>query len=59
METTTLSSNGQVIIPKAVFAATDLDQVAGCLKTAKEAKSQADIDAAMKRAARRLWRDLD
>jgi AbrB family looped-hinge helix DNA binding protein len=87
METTTLSSKGQVIIPKvlraaqhwdagqefevvvvsegvllrpkAVFAVTDLNQVAGCLKTAGEAKSQAEIDAAMKRAARSLWRDRD
>jgi hypothetical protein len=59
METTTLSSKGQVIIAKAVFAVTDLDQVAGCLKTTAKAKKQPAIDVAMKRAARSLWRDLD
>ena len=84
METTKLSSKGQVIIPKALrdshhwdtglelvviemgdglllrpkglFEETTLDQVAGSLYTGK-AKSQDDIDSAMKRAARSAWRD--
>lgn len=85
METTKLSSKGQVIIPKAFrvshswdtglelvviemgdglllrpkgpFEETTLDQVAGSLKYTGKAKSQDDIDSAMKRAARRAWRD--
>lgn len=87
METTKLSSKGQVIIPKAFrnahnwgvglelvvievgdglllrprapFEETNLDDVAGSLKFAGKPKSQADIDAAMKRAVKRGWRDSD
>ena len=87
METTKLSSKGQVIIPKAFrnshnwgvglelvvievgdglllkprapFEETTLDDVAGSLKFAGKPKSQADIDAAMKQAAKRGWRDSD
>lgn len=85
METTKLSSKGQVIIPKAFrishnwdaglelvvievgdglllrpkgpFEESTLDQVAGALKYTGKAKSQADIDSAMKRAARSAWHD--
>lgn len=85
METTKLSSKGQVIIPKtfrtshsweaglelivtemaggvllrpkAPFEETTLAQVAGLLKVAGKARSQEEIDAAMKDAARSLWRD--
>jgi AbrB family looped-hinge helix DNA binding protein len=85
METTKLSSKGQVIIPKtfrvahhwdpglelmviemgdgillkpkAPFEETSLDDVAGCLSYEGAAKTQEDINAAMKRAARRAWRD--
>lgn len=81
METTRLSSKGQVIIPKALrsahkwnaglelevidmgegvllrpktlFAESSLDQVAGTLKYTGKTKSQGEIDAAMKKAARR------
>lgn len=87
METTKLSSKGQVIIPKsfrtahnwdtglelmviemgdglllrpkAPFEETTLEQVAGSLRYTGKAKSQTDIDAAMKRAAKRGWRDSD
>lgn len=87
METTKLSSKGQVIIPKAfrdahrweagtelvvvdmgdclllkpksAFEETNLDQVAGLLVSGRNAKSQEDIDAAMKKAARKAWRDRD
>ncbi len=87
METTTLSSKGQVIMPKlvrteknwqvgqefdvvitdegvlftpkAAFAATKLEDVAGCLKADTPAKSDADIEAAMKKAARSMWRDSE
>lgn len=85
METTKLSSKGQVIIPKAFrtshnwdaglelvviemgdglllrpkgpFEETSLDQVAGSLKFSGKAKSQEEIDSAMKKAARSAWRD--
>lgn len=84
METTKLSSKGQVIIPKAVrtarqwdsglelmvievedgillkpkapFEGTTLADVAGCLKYAGAAKTQGEIEAAMKKAAREAWR---
>jgi AbrB family looped-hinge helix DNA binding protein len=87
METTKLSSKGQVIIPKAFrtthnwnagleliatemddglllrpktpFAETSLNEVAGSLKPAGEAKSDKEIETAMKRAARKAWRDSD
>jgi AbrB family looped-hinge helix DNA binding protein len=87
METTKLSSKGQVIIPKtfrsahhwipglelmviemedgillrpkAPFEKTRLDEVAGCLNYAGPPKSEGDIDAAMKRAARKTWHDRD
>lgn len=85
METTKLSSKGQVIIPKhirdlhnwcaglelevidldggillkpkAPFPRTTLDEVAGCLTYAGEAKSDDEIDAAMEKAALEAWRD--
>ncbi len=84
METTKLSSKGQVIIPKAfrlahhwdtglellvietvdglllrpkaAFVETSLDEVAGSLQFAGPAKTQDDIDAAQRSAARRMWR---
>lgn len=84
METTKLSSKGQVIIPKAFrvshnweaglelmvsevdggillrpkgpFEETMLEQVAGCLEHKGKSKTQDDIDAAMKKAARSAWR---
>lgn len=87
METTKLSSKGQVIIPKAFrtahnwdtglelvaiemgdgillrpkapFEETTLDDVAGSLQYTGKTKSQADIDSAMKKAARSAWRDRD
>lgn len=87
METTKLSSKGQVIVPKAFrtahnwdpgleleiievgdglllrpkapFEETTLEQVAGSLKFTGKTKTQADIDAAMKQAAKSEWRDSD
>ena len=87
MESTKLSSKGQVIIPKniresrhwdtgleldvielddgvllkpkAPFAQTHIDDVAGCLQYSGKKKSDAAIQAAMKDAARRAWRDSD
>ncbi|MEI6414121.1 MAG: AbrB/MazE/SpoVT family DNA-binding domain-containing protein [Pseudomonadota bacterium] len=87
METTKLSSKGQVIIPKAFrvthhwdpglelmviergdgillkprapFEATTLDDVAGCLSYQGPTKTQEDMDAAMKRAAKEAWHDSD
>tara|TARA_R100001129_G_C5135230_1_gene194316 strand:+ start:227 stop:490 length:264 start_codon:yes stop_codon:yes gene_type:complete len=85
VETTKLSSKGQVIIPKhireshhwdsglelqviefeggvllkptAAFVATSINDVAGCLTYTGAAKTDQDIDAAMKKAARKAWRD--
>ncbi len=85
METTTLSSKGQVTIPKpiraaqnwnsgqefevhvtaegvlfrpkAIFAASTPDDLLAFAKPGQKAKTQAEIDAAMKQAARRAWRD--
>jgi AbrB family looped-hinge helix DNA binding protein len=87
METTKLSSKGQVIIPKAFRAAhhwapglelvviemedgvllrpkapfeeTHLDEVAGCLNYAGPQKSESEIEAAMKQAAKKVWHDRD
>ena len=87
METTTLSSKGQVIIPKsirvdqnweigqefevlvtaegglfrpkAVFLVSTLDEALAFAKPGVKAKSQAEIDEAMKLAARSAWRDRD
>lgn len=85
METTKLSSKGQVIIPKTfrdahhwttgleltviemndgillkpklLFEEVSLDKVAGCLRSTGPTKSQEDIAAAMRRAAKKVWRD--
>lgn len=85
METTRLSSKGQVIIPKtlrdthhweaglelvvidtadgillkpkAPFATTELAEVAGLLKRRVTPKTEAEIEAAMKKAAKGQWRD--
>lgn len=85
METTKLSSKGQVIIPKhireshhwdaglelqviefeggillkpkAPFEKTSIDDVAGCLQFSGPAKTDEDIQTAMKQAARKAWRD--
>lgn len=85
METTKLSSKGQVIIPKhireshhwdaglelqviefeggillkpkAPFEKTSIDDVAGCLQFSGPGKTDEDIQTAMKRAARKAWRD--
>ena len=85
MNTTRLSSKGQVIIPKAVrnlhnwetglelvvvdteggimlkpktpFPETKLANVAGILKSKVQAKTDTEIQAALKAAARRKWRD--
>ncbi len=87
MESTRLSSKGQVIIPKhirdsrhwdtglelqvievengillkprAPFMQTGIDDVAGCLQYSGERKSDEAMEAAMKEAARRAWRDRD
>lgn len=87
METTTLSSKGQVIIPKsiraeqkwdsgqefevlvtaegvlfrpkAVFSTSTLDEVLAFAKPGAKAKTQSEIDEAMKLAARSAWRDRD
>lgn len=84
METTKLSSKGQVIIPKALrashnweaglelvvtevdggillrpkepFEQTTLEDVAGCMAFQGKPKSQEDIDAAMRKAAKGAWR---
>ncbi|MBK8973276.1 MAG: AbrB/MazE/SpoVT family DNA-binding domain-containing protein [Hahellaceae bacterium] len=83
MDTTKLSSKGQVIIPKyirdlrnwsaglelevialgegillkpkAIFPHTTLEDVAGCLNYRGKAKSDDDIEAAMKKAAVEAW----
>jgi len=85
METTKLSSKGQVIIPKhireshhwdaglelqviefeggillkpkAPFERTSINDVAGCLQFSGPGKTDEDIQAAMKQAARKAWRD--
>jgi len=87
METTKLSSKGQIIIPKTLRAAhhwdtglefiiiemgdgillkpktpfqeTTLEEVAGCLKFDGGTKTDDDIESAMKKAARSIWRDND
>ncbi|MGS2723543.1 AbrB/MazE/SpoVT family DNA-binding domain-containing protein [Porticoccus sp. GXU_MW_L64] len=87
METTRLSSKGQIIIPKQIrtahqwaiglelqvievpegillkpkapFRAARLDEVAGCLPYDDETKSEAEINKAMREAARKAWRDSD
>ncbi|HET7054997.1 MAG TPA: AbrB/MazE/SpoVT family DNA-binding domain-containing protein [Thermomicrobiales bacterium] len=87
METTRLSSKGQVIIPKAVreargwepgtelvveehadgvllrsrpaFAATRIDDVAGCLKRHGPPKSVREMDEAVAAEARRRWRKFE
>jgi AbrB family looped-hinge helix DNA binding protein len=87
METTKLSSKGQVIIPKAVrsshhweaglelvvidtgegillkpkapFQNTELADVAGIFKGQVQARTDAEISAALKRDARSKWRDCD
>lgn len=85
METTKLSSKGQVIIPKTLrsarrwqaglelevveteeglllrpkvpFQETSLDEVAGCLTYVGPPKSDGDIEASMRQAARSAWHD--
>ncbi|MEE2025613.1 AbrB/MazE/SpoVT family DNA-binding domain-containing protein [Alkalimonas mucilaginosa] len=85
METTKLSSKGQVIIPKhirqshhwesglelqvieqdggvllkpkAPFTPTTLTEVAGSLPYSGSRKTNAEIETAMKQAARKAWRD--
>lgn len=85
METTKLSSKGQVIIPKyfreshhwdaglelqviefaggillkpkAPFVQTNIDEVGGCLPYPGPAKTDKDIESAMKQAARKAWHD--
>lgn len=85
METTRLSSKGQVIIPKSLraaqhwdpglelvaipmgdgvllkpkapFAATTLDEVAGCLPHTAAPKTEDDIEAALAKGIRSQWRD--
>lgn len=87
METTKLSSKGQVIIPKHIreshhwnpgtelqviefeggillkpktpFTKTTIDEVAGCLTYTGPTKTDLEIESAMKRAARKAWRDSD
>lgn len=87
METTKLSTKGQVIIPrafrvakqweagqeltvievgdgillrpKAPFEPSTLDEVAGCLTRAAPPKTGDEIDAALRQAARSMWRDGD
>jgi AbrB family looped-hinge helix DNA binding protein len=85
VETTKLSSKGQVIIPKhireshhwdtglelqviefeggillkpkAPFEQTNINDVVGCLRYSGSRKTDEDIQAAMKQAARKAWRD--
>lgn len=85
METTKLSSKGQVIIPKSLrnthrwreglefividtgdgvllrpkapFATTELDDVAGLFKGRAKPKTDAEIAAALKADLRKKWRD--
>ena len=85
VETTKLSSKGQVIIPKHIresyhwdaglelqviefdggillkpkvpFVQTTIDEVAGCLPYTGPAKTDNDIETAMKQAAKKVWRD--
>ena len=87
METTKLSSKGQVIIPKlvrkthhwetglelvvidtgdgillkpkAAFTTTTLGKVAGLLKDRVCAKTDAEIEVAVKQGTRKQWRDSD
>ncbi len=51
--------NGILLMPKAPFMQTGIDDVAGCLPYKGERKSEAAIQAAMKNAARKAWRDSD
>jgi AbrB family looped-hinge helix DNA binding protein len=53
----TLTDEGLLLTPKAPFAATVLDDVAGCLPVTGAAKTEQDIDAALQRAAKAAWRD--
>lgn len=48
--------DGILLKPKAPFEETCLDDVAGCLSYTGSAKTQDDIEAAMKRAAKEAWR---
>ena len=85
VDTTKLSSKGQVIIPKhirqshhwdtglelqviefdggillkpkAAFKQTTLTEAAGCLPYSGPAKTDKEIEAAMKQAAKKAWRD--
>lgn len=87
METTKLSSKGQVIIPKALrnthrwepglelmvidtgdglllkpkapFAPSDLADVAGMLKGRVTPRTDREIEAALTRSARKVWRGRD
>lgn len=51
--------DGILLKPKAPFAATELQDVAGCLPYAGNAKSDRQINTAMGTAARKAWRDSD
>lgn len=47
--------DGILLKPKAPFTESALDEVAGCLPYQGKPKSQDDIEAAMKKAAKEAW----
>lgn len=49
--------DGVLLKPKTAFVTTSIDDVAGCLPYAGPAKTDQDIESAMKEAARKAWRD--
>lgn len=49
--------DGLLLRPKGPFEETTLEVVAGALKYTGKAKSQDEIDSAMRKAARSAWRD--
>lgn len=53
------TDDGILLTPRQAFAPTTIDQVAGCLHQQGLEKTDQEIEAAMKRAARSQWRGSD
>lgn len=49
--------DGLLLKPKATFAETSLNEVAGCLKYTGNSKTQSEIDTAIEHAIQKVWRD--
>lgn len=53
------TGDGLLLKPKAPFPASELAEVAGLFKSRVQPRTEAEIAAALKRAARRQWRGRD